>query len=299
MGQVWNTVKTTLLLATLTGLFLVIGGAIGGQSGMLFALLLAVVMNMGAWWFSDTVALKMSGAREVTAAEMPDLHNLVSTLSQRANLPKPRVYLIESMSPNAFATGRSPSKGAVAVTTGIMSILNRDELAGVIAHELAHIKNRDTLISSVAATFAGAVSMLADMVMWGMIFGGFGGSEEEEDGGMAGMAGGLLTMILAPISAMLIQMAISRSREYTADATGAQILGNPLPLATALEKLEAMVHQRPMEVRPATSHLYIVNPILGGLGALFRTHPETAKRVAKLRAMANPAMAGKGALASL
>lgn len=299
MGQVWNTVKTTLLLATLTGLFLVIGGAIGGQSGMLFALLLAVVMNMGAWWFSDTVALKMSGAREVTAAEMPDLHNLVSTLSQRANLPKPRVYLIESMSPNAFATGRSPSKGAVAVTTGIMSILNRDELAGVIAHELAHIKNRDTLISSIAATFAGAVSMLADMVMWGMIFGGFGGSEEEEDGGMAGMAGGLLTMILAPISAMLIQMAISRSREYTADAAGAQILGNPLPLATALEKLEAMVHQRPMEVRPATSHLYIVNPILGGLGALFRTHPETAKRVAKLRAMANPAMAGKGALASL
>lgn len=299
MGQVWNTVRTTLLLATLTGLFLVIGGAIGGQSGMLFALLLAVAMNMGAWWFSDTVALKMSGAREVTAAEMPDLHNLVSTLSQRANLPKPRVYLIESMSPNAFATGRSPSKGAVAVTTGIMGILNRDELAGVIAHELAHIKNRDTLISSIAATFAGAVSMLADMVMWGMIFGGFGGSEEEEDGGMAGMAGGLLTMILAPISAMLIQMAISRSREYTADATGAQILGNPLPLATALEKLEAMVHQRPMEVRPATSHLYIVNPILGGLGALFRTHPETAKRVAKLRAMANPAMAGKRALASM
>ena len=299
MGQVWNTVRTTLLLATLTGLFLVIGGAIGGQSGMLFALLLAVAMNMGAWWFSDTVALKMSGAREVTAAEMPDLHNLVSTLSQRANLPKPRVYLIESMSPNAFATGRSPSKGAVAVTTGIMGILNRDELAGVIAHELAHIKNRDTLISSIAATFAGAVSMLADMVMWGMIFGGFGGSEEEEDGGMAGMAGGLLTMILAPISAMLIQMAISRAREYTADATGAQILGNPLPLATALEKLEAMVHQRPMEVRPATSHLYIVNPILGGLGALFRTHPETAKRVAKLRAMANPAMAGKRALASM
>ena len=298
MGQVWNTVKTTLLLATLTGLFLVIGGAIGGQSGMLFALLLAVAMNMGAWWFSDTLALKMSGAREVTAAEMPDLHNMVSMLSQRANLPKPRVYVIESMSPNAFATGRSPSKGAVAVTTGIMSILSRDELAGVIAHELAHIKNRDTLISSIAATFAGAVSMLADMVMWGMIFGGFGGSEEEEDGGMAGMAGGLLTMILAPISAMLIQMAISRSREYTADATGAQILGNPLPLATALEKLEAMVHQRPMEVRPATSHLYIVNPILGGLGALFRTHPETAKRVAKLRAMANPAMAGKRALAA-
>lgn len=297
MGQFGNTVKTTLLLATLTGLFLVIGGAIGGQAGMVFALLLAVVMNMGAWWFSDTLALKMSGAREVTEAAMPDLHNMVSTLAQRANLPKPRVYIIESMTPNAFATGRSPSKGAVAVTTGIMDMLNRDELAGVIAHELAHIKNRDTLISSIAATFAGAISMVADMVMWGMIFGGFGGSEEEEDGGMAGMVGGLLTMILAPISAMLIQMAISRSREYTADATGAQILGNPLPLATALEKLEAMVHQRPMDVRPATSHLYIVNPILGGLGSLFRTHPETAKRVAKLRALANPALAGKRALA--
>lgn len=300
MGQFGNTVKTTLLLASLTGLFLVIGGAIGGQSGMVFALLLAVAMNMGAWWFSDTVALKMSGAREVTATELPDLHNLVGTLAQRANLPKPRVYLIDNMTPNAFATGRSPSKGAVAVTTGIMGMLTRDELAGVIAHELAHIKNRDTLISSIAATFAGAISMLADMVMWGMIFGGFGGSDEEEEGGgMAGMAGGLLTLILAPISAMLIQMAISRSREYTADATGAQILGNPLPLATALEKLEAMVHQRPMAVRPATSHLYIVNPILGGLGSLFRTHPETAKRVAKLRAMANPAMAGKSALASL
>lgn len=300
MGQFGNTVKTTVLLASLTGLFLVIGGAIGGQSGMVFALLLAVAMNMGAWWFSDTMALKMSGAREVTATEMPDLHHLVGTLAQRANLPKPRVYLIDNMTPNAFATGRSPSKGAVAVTTGIMGLLTRDELAGVIAHELAHIKNRDTLISSIAATFAGAISMLADMVMWGMIFGGFGGSDEEEEGGgMAGMAGGLLTLILAPISAMLIQMAISRSREYTADATGAQILGNPLPLATALEKLEAMVHQRPMDVRPATSHLYIVNPILGGLGSLFRTHPETAKRVAKLRAMANPAMAGKSVLASL
>ncbi|MEZ4733197.1 MAG: zinc metalloprotease HtpX [Caldilineaceae bacterium] len=299
MGRVWNTMKTTLLLASLTGLFLVIGGAIGGQTGMVLALLLAVAMNMGAWWFSDTLALKMSGAREVTAAEMPDLHGMVDTLSERAKLPKPRVYIIESDAPNAFATGRSPSKGAVAVTTGIMHILDRDELAGVIAHELAHIKNRDTLISSIAATFAGAVSMLADMVMWGMIFGGFGGGDEEEDGGMAGIVGGVLTMILAPISAMLIQMAISRSREYTADATGAQILGNPLPLATALEKLEAMVHQRPMDVRPATSHLYIVNPILGGLGSLFRTHPETAKRVAKLRAMANPALASSSALASM
>ncbi len=300
MGQMWNTVKTTLLLAALTGLFIVIGGAIGGSTGMIFAFVLAVAMNMGAWWFSDTMAIKMSGAREVTEAEMPDLHGMVRVLSERAKLPKPRVYVIDSATPNAFATGRSPSKGAVAVTTGIMEILNRDELAGVIAHELAHIKNRDTLISSIAATFAGAVSMLADMVMWGMIFGGFGGSEEEEDGGgMAGMAGGLLTMILAPISALLIQMAISRSREYTADATGAQILGNPLPLATALEKLEAMVHQRPMDVRPATSHLYIVNPILGGLGSLFRTHPETAKRVARLRELAGTTIADRNAYAAM
>lgn len=299
MQQLWNTVKTTLLLASLTGLFLVIGGAIGGQTGMLFALLLAVAMNMGAWWFSDTLALKMSGAREVTAAEMADLHQMVDALSQRAKLPKPRVYLIESEAPNAFATGRSPSKGAVAVTTGIVRLLSRDELAGVIAHELAHIKNRDTLISSIAATFAGAVSMLADMVMWGMIFGGFGGSEEEEGGGMAGMAGGLLTMILAPISALLIQMAISRSREYTADATGAQILGNPLALASALEKLETMVLQRPMAVRPATAHLYIVNPLLGGLGSLFRTHPETAKRVARLRALAGQSVAERNAYASM
>lgn len=299
MGQLWNTVKTTVLLASLTGLFLVIGGAIGGQTGMIFALLLAVAMNMGAWWFSDTLALKMSGAREVTETEMPELHQMVAFLSQRANLPKPRVYLIESQAPNAFATGRSPSKGAIAVTTGIMDILNREELAGVIAHELAHIKNRDTLISSIAATFAGAVSMLADMVMWGMIFGGFGGSEEEEGGGMAGMVGGMLTMILAPISALLIQMAISRSREYTADATGAQILNNPLALASALEKLEAMVRQRPMEVRPATSHLYIVNPILGGLGSLFRTHPETAKRVARLREMAGQSLPERNAYASI
>lgn len=284
MNRLWNTMKTTLFLGALTGLFLLIGSAIGGTTGMVIALLLAVGMNMGAWWFSDKLALKMSGARPVTPEEAPQLHQMVTTLSQRAGIPKPAVYLIDSPMPNAFATGRSPAKGAVAVTTGIMGILNRDELAGVIAHELAHIKNRDTLISSIAASAAGAISMIGDMLMWGMIFGGFGGNEEEEGGG--NMAGGLVAAILAPIAAVIIQMAISRSREYVADADGARILGDPLPLASALAKLEQGVRMAPAEVRPATAHLYIVGPVLGGLGSLFRTHPATEKRIAALEALA-------------
>ncbi|MCB0071172.1 MAG: zinc metalloprotease HtpX [Caldilineaceae bacterium] len=284
-----------MLLGGLTGMFLFIGAAVGGQAGMLLAFGLAVAMNMGAWWFSDKLALRMNGAHEVTAAQMPELHRMVEQLAIRAQIPKPRVYVIESDMPNAFATGRSPAKGAVAVTTGIMQMLDRNELAGVIAHELAHIKNRDTLISSVAATVAGAIAMLADIVMWGMIFGGFGG-DEEEGGGLGDIVGGMLTLILAPIGALLIQMAISRSREFSADAGGAQILGDPLPLASALEKLEAGVRQQPMAVRPATSHLYIVNPVLGGIGALFRTHPQTEKRVAALRAMAGQRQAGSNAL---
>jgi len=285
MKHLWNTTKTTLFLAALTGLFLVIGSAIGGSTGMIIALFFAVAMNMGAWWFSDKIALRMSGAREVTLDEAPELHRLVETLSDRAQLPKPRVYIMETEMPNAFATGRSPQQGAVAVTTGIMRILDRDELAGVIAHELAHIKNRDTLLSSIAATVAGAISMLADIAMWGMIFGGFGG-DDEEGGGPADLVGGLLTLILAPIAALLIQMAISRSREFSADATGARILGDPMPLARALEKLEAGVQATPVQTQPATSHLYIVNPVLGGLGALFRTHPQTEKRIAALHKLA-------------
>ena len=295
MKQLWNHTKTVLLLGGLTGMFLFIGAAVGGQAGMVLAFGLAVAMNMGAWWFSDKLALRMNGAHEVTAAQMPELHRMVEQLALRAQIPKPRVYVIESDMPNAFATGRSPAKGAVAVTTGIMQMLDRNELAGVIAHELAHIKNRDTLISSVAATVAGAIAMLADIVMWGMIFGGFGG-DEEEGGGLGDIVGGMLTLILAPIGALLIQMAISRSREFSADAGGAQILGDPLPLASALEKLEAGVRQQPMAVRPATSHLYIVNPVLGGIGALFRTHPQTEKRVAALRAMAGQRQAGSNAL---
>ena len=284
MNRLWNTMKTTLFLGALTGLFLLIGSAIGGTTGMFIALLLAVGMNMGAWWFSDKLALKMSGARPVTPEEAPQLHRMVETLAQRADIPKPAVYLIDSPMPNAFATGRSPAKGAVAVTTGIMDILNRDELAGVIAHELAHIKNRDTLISSIAASAAGAISMIGDMLMWGMIFGGFGGNSDEEGGDS--MAGGLIAAILAPIAAVMIQMAISRSREYVADADGARILGDPLPLASALAKLEQGVRMAPAEVRPATAHLYIVGPVLGGLGSLFRTHPATEKRIAALHGLA-------------
>lgn len=284
--QIWNTFKVTLLLAALTGLFIFIGSALGGQTGMFIAFGLAVLMNMGAWWFSDKLALKMSGAQEITPAEAPDLHRLVEQLAERAKLPKPAVYMIDSDAPNAFATGRSPSKSAVAVTRGIMHLLNRDELAGVIAHELAHIKNRDTLISSVAATIAGAITMLADMATWAMIFGGFGGSEDEEEGGLGELAGSLVFIIVAPLAAMLIQLAISRSREFSADATGARILGDSLPLANALEKLERGADRHPLEVNPAASPLYIVNPLRGGgLVGLFRTHPATAERVARLRAM--------------
>uniref|UniRef100_A0A7C1FH24 Protease HtpX homolog n=1 Tax=Caldilinea aerophila TaxID=133453 RepID=A0A7C1FH24_9CHLR len=264
-----------MLLATLTAFFVVIGGALGGSGGMVIALLFATAINMAAWWFSDKMALKMSGAREVTPEEAPELHRLVETLARRAGIPKPRVHLIDSPTPNAFATGRSPSHGAVAATTGLLQMLNRDEIAGVMAHEIAHIKNRDTLISSIAATFAGAISMIADMAFWSAIFGG--GDEEE-----GGSAGGFLMLFLAPIAALIIQLAISRSREFVADAEGARILGDPKPLADALRKLEAEVRQQPMQVSPATSHLYIVNPVFGGLASLFSTHPPTEKRIAKL-----------------
>jgi heat shock protein HtpX len=291
--QIWNTLKTTALLGLLTGLFVVIGGAVGGQTGMVIALVFAVAMNMGAWWFSDSLALRMSRAREVSPAEAPELHGMVEQLSARAGIPKPRVYLIDSETPNAFATGRSPAKGAVAVTTGIARLLTRDELAGVVAHELAHIKHRDTLISSIAASVGGAVTMLADMAMWGMMFAGLSGNDDEGEG-IGGMVGGLMMAILAPIAAMIIQMAISRSREYLADAGGARILGDPLPLASALEKLEWAAGRVPMHASPSTAHLYIVNPLVGGgLMGLFRTHPATTERIARLRALA-----GRGALAA-
>lgn len=279
--------KSMLLLASLSALLVLIGALLGGQGGMIVALAFAVLMNMGAWWFSDKLALKMSGAHPVTREQAPDLHATVETLAARAGLPKPGVYIIDSDTPNAFATGRSPDKGVVAVTSGIMRILDRDELAGVIAHELAHIKHRDTLIASIAATVAGAITMLANMAQWALMFGGLGGNDDDEGNGLAELAGNLVLIIVAPLAAVLIQMAISRSREFLADEGGARILGNPLPLARALQKLEMGVAARPMQANPASSHLYIMHPFAGGgLLNLFRTHPATGQRIARLEALA-------------
>lgn len=281
-----NTFKTTILLASLTGLFMLIGSAIGGTFGLIFAFVIAVAMNMGAWWFSDRMALSMSGAQEAPEDQFASLHRLVEDLSANAQMPKPRVYIIDSPVPNAFATGRSPEKGAVAVTTGLMEMLTARELGGVVAHELAHIQHRDTLISSVAATIGGAITMIAEMAMWAMIFGGLGGGDDEEDNGFAGVVGGILMIFLAPIAATIIQMAISRSREYLADEGGARIARDPDALADALEKIEKWAHQgAPMQVNPATSHLYIFPPLQGGLAGLFRTHPETQERIRRLREM--------------
>ena len=287
MGFV-NTLKTTVLLATLTGLLVVIGRWLGGPGGMMVAFIFALLMNFGAYWFSDKLALAMAGAREVSPAEAPELHRLVAELARRAGLPMPRVAIVESDAPNAFATGRNPRHGVVAVTTGIMRILDRDELAGVIAHELGHIKNRDTLISAVAATIAGAITMIANMAQWALMFGGLGSSSDDEDGGgVAGLVGGLFLIILAPIAATLIQLAISRAREFDADASGAHIAGNPIALASALRKLEAWSARRPMAVNPATAHMYIVNPLRGGaIAGLFSTHPPIEQRIARLERLA-------------
>jgi len=287
-----NTLKTVALLAALTALFLFVGRLIGGSGGMFFALILSLLMNMGAYWFSDKIALAMAGAKEVSYEEAPELHRLVEQLAAHARLPKPRIYVINNPSPNAFATGRDPKHAAVAVTTGILNILDRQELAGVLAHELAHIKNRDTLIATLVATMAGAITMLADMARWALIFGGMRG-DDEEGGGLGEVAAGMLMIFLAPIAAVLIQLAISRAREYGADYTGARITGQPLALASALEKLAAVVQMRPMDVNPATAHLYIVHPLSGGLAGLFSTHPPIQERVARLRQMAmNPARFG-------
>ncbi|HIJ90363.1 MAG: zinc metalloprotease HtpX [Desulfobulbaceae bacterium] len=278
-----NTIKTGMLMAALTALFMVAGQAMGGNSGMTMALLMAVGMNFFAYWFSDKLALKMGGAREVEQSEAPVLHSLVAGLAARAELPKPRVYIIDSDTPNAFATGRNPEHAAVAVTRGLMSILSRDELEGVLAHELAHIKNRDILISSMAAVMAGAISTLATMTQWAMLFGMGRNSDDEDSGG--GMIGAILMMIIAPIGAALIQMAISRSREYLADATGAKICGRPSSLANALQRLEDSNHRLPMDVNPATAQMYIVNPLsAGGIANLFSTHPPMQERIRRLLA---------------
>ncbi|BCS52349.1 zinc metalloprotease HtpX [Geobacter sp. SVR] len=277
-----NTLKTTLLMGLLTVLLVIVGGAIGGRNGMTFAFLMAAGMNFFSYWFSDKIVLSMYGAREIGERDDPRFYGIVRRLAASAGLPMPKVYLIDSETPNAFATGRNPEHAAVAATSGILRILNEDELAGVMAHELAHVKHRDILVSTLAATFAGAITYLAHMAQWAAIFGG-GRRDDNEGGGVFGM---LFMAILAPIAAMLVQMAISRSREFGADAGGASISHNPLSLASALQKLEMANQRIPMDATPATAHMFIVNPLTGGsLMSLFSTHPPMAERIARLQEM--------------
>ena len=280
-----NIFKTALLLGVLTSIVVLLGGALGGHQGMLLGLIMAGVMNLGAYWFSDRIALAMSGAQPVDEAQAPQLYGMIHRLATRAGLPMPRLYVIPEDTPNAFATGRNPEHAAVAVTQGITRILDDTELEGVIAHELAHIKNRDTLIMTVAATLAGAITYIAHMAQFAAIFGGQ--RRDSDDEGHGGMFGALAMAIVAPIAATLVQLAISRAREYHADATGARIAGQPWGLAKALEKMEMAASMGHMSAAPATAHLYIVNPLSGGgLAGLFSTHPPIAERVARLRAMA-------------
>lgn len=279
-----NRAKTLLLLTLLTGLLLFIGEALGGRSGLVMALFFAFIMNFISYWFSDSIVLKMYGAREVTPAEMPELHGIIDELVQGAGLPKPKVCVVPEQAPNAFATGRNPEHSAVAVTEGILRVLSPQELKGVIAHELSHIKHRDTLISTVAATIAGAIMFLLRMAQWAWMF---GGSRDDDNGG-GNILASLLLIIVGPLAAMIIQMAISRSREFMADEEGARISHAPMALADALLKLEAYAHRVPMErATPTTSSFFIVNPLTGkGLLRLFSTHPSTEERVERLRQMA-------------
>jgi heat shock protein HtpX len=276
-----NTLRTVFLMTLLTLVLVAAGGALGGQNGALFALVMAAVMNLGSYWFSDKIVIKMY--RGVEVADGP-LFEVVEEICRRNDLPMPKVYILPQPTPNAFATGRNPQNAAVAATEGIMRILSAEELEGVMAHELAHVQNRDTLISTIAATFAGAIAMLGNMLQWAAIFGG-GNSDDEEGGGS--MLGGLAMAFIAPMAAMLIQMAVSRSREYLADASGAKICGNPLALASALNKLQLASQRLPMnEATPATSHMFIVNPLKGAsLAKLFSTHPPMEERIARLQAM--------------
>jgi heat shock protein HtpX len=277
-----NMMKTGLLLAAITGLFVGIGAVIGGGTGMLIAFLVAVAMNAWAYWNSDKAVLRMYGARQVDAQTAPEFFGMVEELSRRADMPMPKVFIIEEAQPNAFATGRNPENAAVAATTGLLQMLTREELAGVMAHELAHIKNRDTLIMTVTATIAGAISMLANFAMF------FGSSDNRNN--PLGMVGSILIMILAPMAAMLVQMAISRTREYSADKLGAQIAGEPQWLASALQKIQRgaqRVVNEGAEHNPATAHLFIINPLSGqGVDNLFSTHPKTENRIAELNKLA-------------
>jgi len=280
-----NSFKTFFLMLVLTVLFILVGTAIGGKSGAAYAFIFAALMNFFSYWFSDKIVLRMYGAREVSENEAPELYGIVAELTSKASLPMPKVYIMDNDTPNAFATGRNPEHAAVAVTSGIMRILPRDELMGVIGHELSHIRHRDILISTIAATMAGAISMLATMARWGAMFGGLR-SNDEEGGGGGNILVVLFVSIFASIAAMLIQLAISRSREYLADEGGAH-LSHPLSLARALGKLETAAQRIPMQVNPSTAHLFIVNPLRGGgVLSLFSTHPPIEERIARLEEMA-------------
>ncbi len=282
-----NWFKTTLLLGSLTALIVWIGHLFGGRQGMVFAFILAIGMNFFSYWYSDKIVLRMYRAREVTPRDNPELYEIVGQIARDADLPIPRVYMIPESSPNAFATGRNPDHAVVAVTEGLLNLMNREEISGVLAHELAHIKNRDILIGSIAATLAGAVMILASMARWTAFLGG--GSDDDEGGGGLGFIGLIVMSILAPLAAMLIQMAVSRSREYHADATGAGFVGHPQGLAAALEKLGAYSQRIPMSARPNTAHMFIVNPLRGGnLAHLFSTHPPLEERIARLRGRRSP-----------
>ena len=289
-----NYFKTGLLLAAMTALFGAVGFLIGGESGMLIALALAAAMNLFAYWNSDRMVLSMYGAREVDAQTAPEFYGLVQQLAQRAGLPMPKVYVIDNDQPNAFATGRNPENAAVAATTGLLHSLSREEIAGVMAHELGHVKNRDTLIMTITATLAGAIGMLANFAMF------FGGSRDNRSG--LGIIGSIAVMILAPVAAMLVQMAISRSREYEADKAGAEISGNPRALASALQRISGTVERVPnqqAEGNPATAHMFIINPLNGGgVDNLFSTHPSTENRVAALMQLAGGMRGGQQAYAA-
>ncbi|MBM4165462.1 MAG: zinc metalloprotease HtpX [Ignavibacteria bacterium] len=278
-----NTLKTTFLMALLTVLFILVGNALGGQGGMMLAFMFAIVMNFGSYFFSDKIVLMMYRAKEIQREENPKLFSMLQEMTMKANIPMPRVYIIDSEQPNAFATGRNPQHAAVAVTRGIMNTLSNEELKGVLGHELAHIIHRDILIGTIAATVAGAISMLANMAQWAMIFGG-GRRDDREVGSPIGS---ILMLILAPIAAMLIQMAISRSREFLADEGGAQLSGNPFYLSNALRKLDAKSQLIPMNATPSTAHLFIVSPLSGAQSfmKLFSTHPPMEERIARLEAM--------------
>ena len=283
-----NTINTTILMALMMILLVVLGGVVGGKGGALLMFFVSLAMNFFSYWFSDSIVLKMYGARPLTESDAPELYRLVADLAARASLPMPKVCLIESQMPNAFATGRDPSHAAVAVTRGIVGVLSREELSGVLAHELSHIKHRDTLISTIAAAMGSAISMLAYMAQWSAIFG-----RSDDDEGAGGIVGTLLAVLVAPLAATLIQLAISRSREYDADKAGGEICGNPRYLARALEKIssaaQALPPMREAEARPATSNLFIINPLAGSRQAfmsLFSTHPPTAERIQRLEEQA-------------